>query len=633
MPNTYNGQILRVNLTAGTCQPEAVPEVLYRRYLGGNAMGSYFLVREVPATADPLGPENKLLLMTSVLCGTPLSGTNRYSALAKSPLTGGFGESEAGGWWGPELKAAGFDGIIIEGQSDRPVWLWIHDGEAELRDARHLWGKLSGEVQDTLEEELHDRRIRVLQTGIAGEKLVRFAALVNQLKHFHGRGGLGAVMGSKRLKAIVVRGHKKLTPQNPEQAREVLAWFKEHYNREEDLMHKYGTSRVVRVLEAGGILPTRNFRQGSFERAQEISGQALYETILLHQGTCYSCSVACKREVAVEELGVTAKYGGPEYETIAANGSLCGIGNLKQIALANQKLGQYVLDSISTGVAIAFAMECFENGLLTLEDTGGIDLRFGNEQALLAMIDRIGCREGLGDLLAEGVKRAAERIGKGAERFAMHVKGQELPMHEPRGKKGLALAYACSPTGADHMEAPHDPFYESFHVDGSPLGLLGLVEPVETLDLGPRKVKAFYYAQRLWSLYNAVGLCDFVGVPIGSLAVEKLVQFVQAATGWDTSLWELLKVGERADNLARIFNLRAGFTARDDTLPDRLFQGLENGALQGERIDPEQFLAAKRLYYQMNGWDPDTGVPTAGRLVELDLEWLPEAQSGEGSPA
>jgi aldehyde:ferredoxin oxidoreductase len=628
MPNTYNGQILRVHLTDGTCTAEAVPELIHRRYLGGSALGAYYLVREVPADADPLGPENKLLFMTSVLCGTPISGTNRYSATAKSPLTGGFGESEAGGWWGPELKAAGFDGIIVEGQAERPVWLWVHDGEAELRDAGHLWGKLSGEVQDTLEEELHDRRIRVLQTGVAGEKLVRFAALVNQLKHFHGRCGLGAVMGSKRLKAIAVRGRKKLPPHDQERAREVLAWFKEHYDRDEDTMHKYGTSRGIKILNGGGILPTRNFHDGFFEQADAISGQVMHDTILVRQGTCYSCSVACKREVAVEELGVTDKYGGPEYETIAATGSLCGIGDLKHIALANQKCGQYVLDSISTGATVAFAMECFENGLLTREDTGGIDLRFGNEQALIALIDQIGRREGLGDLLAEGVKRAAEKIGRGAEQFALHVKGQELPMHDPRGKKGLSLAYACSPTGADHMEAPHDPFYEGFHVDGGPFAPLGLIDPVKTLDFGPRKVKAYYYAQRLWSLYNSLGMCDFVGVPIGPLATEPLVRYLNAATGWDTSLWELLKVGERADNLARVFNLRVGFTADDDMLPERLFQGLENGPLQGERIAPDQFLAARRLYYQMNGWDPATGVPTPARLAELDLEWLPEAGRG-----
>ncbi|HIE51718.1 MAG TPA: aldehyde ferredoxin oxidoreductase [Armatimonadetes bacterium] len=620
MPHGYHGRILRVDLSAGKTWTEELPEVLYRRYLGASALGAYFLLREVPAGADPLGPDNRLIFLTSVLCGTTLSGTNRYSALGKSPLTGGFGESEAGGWWGPELKAAGYDGIMVQGCAERPVYLWVHDGEAELREAAHLWGRVSGEVQDTLEEELGDSRIRVLQTGIAGENLVRFAAIVNQCKHFHGRCGLGAVMGAKKLKAIAVRGSQRVEPAHPQAARAVLNWFREHYDREQDGLHLYGTARGILLLNAGGILPTRNFRQGCFEQADKVSGQYLAETILVNRGTCYACAVACKREVEVPELGVIPQYGGPEYETIAANGSLCGVGDLKRIALANQLLNQYVLDSISTGAVIAFAMECYEKGLLTKEDTGGLELRFGNAEAVTRLIEMIARREGLGNLLAEGVKRAAEKIGRGAEKFALHVKGQEFPMHEPRGKRSLALAYACSPTGADHMEAPHDPFFESFHPHGHPLGELGLLEPVDSLDLGPRKVRAYYYCQLVWSLFNSLGLCDFVGVPIGVLSLTQLVNFVNAVTGWDTSLWELFKVGERANTLARLFNLREGFTKDDDVLPARMFEPLENGALAGEALDRAEFEAARELYYQMCGWDAE-GVPTQAKLVELGLEW------------
>ncbi len=624
MPNSYHGKILRVNLTNNEITVEEPSEVVYRRYLGGSALSLYFLLRDLKPGVDPLGPENILVFMTSVINGTSISGANRFSVAAKSPLTGGFGEAEAGGWWAPELKAAGFDGIIIEGQSEEPVYLWVHDGQAELRDASHYWGKLSGEVQDGLEEELGDKRIRVLQTGVAGENLVLYAAIVNQLRHFNGRSGLGAVMGSKRLKAIVVRGKQRIQATEKDGAREVLQWFKDNYDRDNDMMHLQGTSRIVTGLDASGILPTRNFRDGSFEHAEGISGQLMYDTILTRQGTCYACSVACKREVDVPELGVTSKYGGPEYETIAANGSLCGVGDLKKVAKANQLLAQYVIDSISAGVSIAFAMECYEHGLLTKEDTGGLELTFGNDEALLRLIEMIGRREGIGNLLADGVKRAAERIGKGAEKFAMHVKGQELPMHEPRGKRSLAIAYSTSPTGADHMEAPHDIFYEGFHPEGHPLGPLGLIEPVDMLDLGPKKVKAYYYCQMAWSLYNSVGMCDFVGVPIGSLALDKLVEHVNAATGWDTSLWELIKVGERANTMARIFNYREGFTREDDTLPDRLFEPLENGALQGEKIDRDELAEALRLYYQFAGWDPDTGEPTEAKLIELDLDWLVE---------
>ena len=460
MPYGYNGKVLRVDLTTGRTWSEEIPSSVYRQYLGGSALASYFLLREVKPGADPLGPENVLVVMTSVINGTPISGANRYTMAAKSPLTGGFGEAEAGGWFGPELKAAGFDGIVVTGQSERPVYLYVHDGEAEIRDASAYWGKRSGEVQDGLEDELGDKRIRVLQTGPAGEKLVKFAAAVNQLKHYHGRGGLGAVMGAKRLKAIVARGKGRVEAQDPEGRKRVLQWFKENYDREHDTMHLHGTARGIPSLQADGILPTRNFREGNFEHALDISGQRMSETILTNQGTCYSCTVACKREVAVPELGVTPKHGGPEYETIGAFGSLVGNGNLKQIALANQLCSEYVLDSISTGVVIAFAIECFEKGLLTRDDTDGLELSWGNVEAIVALVHKIANREGIGDLLAEGSARAAEKIGRGAEKLAMHVKKQELPMHEPRGKRGLVIAYATSPTGADHMEAPHDPTYE-----------------------------------------------------------------------------------------------------------------------------------------------------------------------------
>ena len=348
------------------------------------------------------------------------------------------------------------------------------------------------------------------------------------------------------------------------------------------------------------------------------------QTILTNRGTCFSCSVACKREVEVPELGVVPKYGGPEWETIGANGPMLGIGDLKQIALSNQLCGTYVLDSISTGVTIAFAFECYEKGILTKEDTGGLELTWGNVEAAQKLIHMIARREGIGDLLAEGCARAAKKLGRGAERYAMHVKGQELPMHEPRGKRSLAIAYATSPTGADHMEAPHDPTYEAFGVDElNPLSILGLIEPVDRLDLGPKKVRAYYYTQRVWSLYNQIGMCDFVGAPINALRLEQLANYVNAVTGWHMSIWELLKVGERADTMARIFNLREGFTAADDKLPDRMYEPLENGPLAGQVMKREDVERAIRLYYQMMGWDEE-GRPTPAKLAELDLDWLAE---------
>jgi len=621
MQGPYNGRFLRVDLTRGETRVEEVPELTYRMYLGGNAMAAYWLVREVKPGIDPLGPDNLLVIATCLTTGAPVSGTNRFSVAAKSPLTGGYGEGEAGGWWGPELKLAGFDGILITGRSPRPVYLWIADGRAELRDASHLWGKLSGEVQDTLKEQT-DKRARILQCGVAGENGVRLANIVNELKHFNGRCGLGAVMGSKRLKAIAVRGKGKLEPKDPEALAQVQKWFREHYDRNADMLHKFGTSRNVVAFSTDGILPTRNFQQGSFEHAKEISGQHMAATILTDEGTCFACAIACKREVEVPELEVTPKHGGPEYETIGASGSACGIGDIKAIAKFNQLCGEYVLDTISAGMTIAFAMECFEKGILTKADTDGIDLRFGNGDALLQMVVKMARREGFGDVLADGVKRAAQRIGRGAERYALHVKGQEIPLHEPRGKQGLSLAYATSPGGADHMRAPHDPAYEGFHPSGGhALEPLGLCDPIPRLELSPRKVRAYYYAQHWWNLGHSLGICNLAAAPIDILGVTPVVNLTRALTGWDTSLWELFKVVERGAALARVFNCREGFTPKDDLLPARLHEAFTDGPLKGVRIDPETFARALRLYHQMEGWDPDTGWPTFAKLSELGIEW------------
>jgi aldehyde:ferredoxin oxidoreductase len=496
--------------------------------------------------------------------------------------------------------------------------VWIKDDRIEFRDASAYWGQLSGEVQDGLEAELGDKRIRVLQCGVSGERGVRYAAIVNQLKHFHGRSGLGAVMGSKNLKAIVVRGSKPPAASDKDGAKQKLVWFKDHYDRGKDRFHQLGSSSGVLALEASGILPTRNFRDGSFEGARDISGQKMRDTILVNRGTCYACAVACKREVEVKELGVTPKYGGPEYETLAATGSLCGINDLNALALINQLYAQYVLDSISTGAAIAFAMECYEQGIVTRQMTGGLELTWGNVDATIALIHQIGKREGFGRLLGEGVKRAAAELGRGAERFALHVKGQELPMHDPRGKKGLSLAYALSPTGADHMEAPHDPLYAGFHPQGHPMGVLGLIEPLDPLDLDAKKVRAFFETQKVWSFYNSVGMCDFVGAPLNVMELTPLVDYVNSVTGWNMSLYEAMKVGERNNTLARVFNNREGFGPGDDVLPDRLHEGIANGALKGSKVDRDQFLAARRTYYEMAGWDAN-GRPTATKLAELGI--------------
>jgi aldehyde:ferredoxin oxidoreductase len=622
MPHGYNGKILRVDLENESINVEEPQDTLYCRYLGGGTLALYYLLKESRPKSDPLGPENILVFSGSVISGTPAAGLSRFSVAAKSPLTGAFGESEAGGWWIPELKFAGFDAIVIKGKAQRPAYLWIHDGEAEIRDARRLWGKFSKETQEEIRTELGDERIRIASIGPAGEKLVKVACILNELKHANGRTGLGAVMGSKNLKAIAVRGKKKMEVADEDGVKRLTKWLKDTYEEPYFSIGNLGTSRVTVMLSEQGILPTFNFREGSFEGAEAISGETMSKTILIRRGTCYGCFVRCKREVQFSEpYSVDPIYGGPEYETVAAFGSMCGIDDLKAISWANQLCNAYGLDTISTGSLISFAMECYENGVLKKGDTGGMDLRFGNVEAMIRMVKMIGKREGLGDILAEGFSSAVDKFGKGADRFAIHVKGMPLPFHEPRGKAGVGLGYAVSPTGPDHMEYPHDPFWAT-EAGITLLRPLGILEPVDVLDLGPKKVRIFMVLQQYWDLLNSLGVCMFTAKPFGPHTFTEIVDYVKAVTGWETSLFDLLKVGERHANMARIFNLREGFTSKDDTLPDRLFNPMEGGALKGKKIDKEQFSKTIETYYQMMGWDSETGVPKKEKLAELDLDWL-----------
>jgi aldehyde:ferredoxin oxidoreductase len=622
MPNGYNGKILRVDLERESIDVEEPKETLYSRYLGGGTLALYYLLKELKPKTDPLAPENILVFAGSVISGTPAAGLSRFSVAAKSPLTGAFGEAEAGGWWIPELKFAGFDAIIIKGRAKQPVYLWIHEGEAEIRDASHTWGKFSKETQEEIRRELGDDRIRIALIGPAGERRVKVACILNELKHANGRTGLGAVMGSKNLKAIAVRGKKRMKVADEESVKRLTRWLKDTYEEPYFGIGNLGTSRVTNMLSEQGILPTLNFREGSFAEADAISGETMSKTILVRRGTCYGCFVRCKREVEVgEPYFVDPIYGGPEYETVAAFGSMCGIGDLKAISKANQLCNAYGLDTISTGGLISFAMECYEKGILTKRETSGLELQFGNTEAMIRMVEMIGEREGLGDILAEGILSAAEKFGKGAEDYAIHVKGMPVPLHEPRGKVGVGLGYAVSATGPDHMEYPHDPFWAT-DAGIALLRPLGIFEPVDVFDLGPQKVRIFVYLQQYWNLLNSLGVCMFTAKPFGTQTLNGIVDYVKAVTGWETSLFDLLKVAERHANMARIFNLREGFTARDDILPDRFFRPMEGGTLKGKKIDREEFSKALETYYEMMGWDPKTGVPKRAKLSELDLDWL-----------
>jgi len=616
-PTGYTGKILRINLSDNSTSVDEPDDKFYRTYFGGTALIGYYLLKELKPGIDPLGPDNKLVFSSGVITGIPTAGSGRNGVGAKSPLTNGWGDAQAGGYWGAELKRAGWDAIIIEGKAEKPVYLWINDDKVEIRDASHLWGKTTADVQTQILNELGDKRIRVTQTGVAGEKLVRIAGIANDITRYYGRCGLGAVMGSKMLKAIAVRGQKGLPLADSERIQQVARWLADNRERFLRWATDYGTSAGVAGLNTMGILPTLNFREGQFDGFNDISGPTMAETILVDRDTCYACPVNCKRVVKVgAPYNVDPMYGGPEYETIGSLGSLCGINDLKAIAQGNQTCNAYGLDTIGVGTTIAFAMECYENGIITKGDTGGIELKFGNAEAMMKMVQMIAMREGIGDVLAEGTKRAAEKFGQGATDYAMHIKGQELPMHDPRGKVGLGIGYATSPTGADHMHNMHDTDFVRVNPTMRALGLQDSISPGE---LNPAKVRMFRYLTNLQHFRNSALICMFM-----PYSPHQLTELVNGATGWNTSVWEIMKVGERALNLARLFNAREGFNSKDDYLPERLYKGVSKGPLKDKGIDKKAMQQAIQTYYEMSGWDPERAVPTAAKLHELDLSWAVE---------
>jgi aldehyde:ferredoxin oxidoreductase len=615
----YAGKVLHVDLTAGSLAVEEPDEAFYRTYVGGSALGLYYLLTGTPVGADPLGPENTLTFALAGITGAPIAGQSRATAVAKSPITGGAGDSQAGGFWPAELKFAGFDAIVCRGRAPSPVYLWITAGSAELRPAEHLWGRTTTEVDALLKEELEDRRVEIAQVGPAGERLVRFAAVMNMANRAHGRTGMGAVMGSKRLKAIAVRGGKKRLPTaDPQALREIMQ-------------------------DAVGGLPTRNYRSGSLgsDRAKRISGEALFESMLrgaaegtqmkTGRDTCYSCAVRCKRVVEAEWEGriLDPRSGGPEYETTSVFGSYCDIDDLGAIAYANQLCNEYGVDTIAAGATMAFAIECYDRGIITADDTGGIELGWGDAEAMVAMLEVTLRREGFGDVLAEGSARAAPTIGRGAENLVMAVKGAELPAHMPHVKRSLGLIYAVNPFGADHQSSEHDSSYEPELLEVSPdkygkrLADLGLTEPGDPTLLDEAKVRFALTTQYVYSALDTTNVCQFVfGPGFQLLGTEELAAVITAVTGIDTSVDDVVEMGRRRLNMLRAYNAREGIAVDQDTLPARLFdEPLTGGMSDGAALDRDEFERARALYYEMAGWDVE-GRPTVETLQGLGLGWI-----------
>ncbi len=614
----FMGKILRVNLSDGKISEEDIRQDWIKDFLGGAGLATKYLYEEVPKGVDPLGPKNKLIFMSGPLTNTISPSAGRYDVVAKSPLTNIWGHANSGGHWGAHLKRAGFDGVILEGISPKPVYLKIENGKAELRDASNLWGKIVSKTTDLIIEEL-GKGFRVACIGPGGENLVKYAAVMNEKTRAAGRCGMGAVMGSKRLKAIAVSGN-----QTPQIAKEEE--FKEVSKKQYDLLNEsmlkigfesFGTNMLIDMVNAKGGLPTRNWQTGVFDQLEEISAQALSDKVLVSKSNCFACPIACGRKTEIKTGPWKGEKGeGPEYESNVLLGSHCGVGNMEAITKANYLCNEYGLDTISTGNTIGFAMECYEKGILTNEQTGGLEIKFGDGNIVVDLTEKIGKREGIGDRLAEGTRMMAEKLGQGSEKFAMQVKGLELPAYDPRAAKICGLGYVTAGRGGDHMAG----YIQGPTFLDTPFLVVDESKIEDAFEVNPAEAKVLVDQENALTFFDLAGCCKFMGF---LLKAEEWVDLVATATGWDFDVNDFRKTGERVYNLVRAFNVREGITRADDSLPARLTdEPLPEGPAKGMVLAQEKLDEYLDAYYDLRGWDKATGKPSREKLSELGLENL-----------
>jgi aldehyde:ferredoxin oxidoreductase len=611
------GKVLRVNLsTSKICTENLAAETL-RKYIGGRALGSYLLFRDVPKGIDAFQPENELIFMTGPLTGTIIPGTGRWCALAKSPLTGLWGESQAGGPFGPELKFAGYDGIAITGLASKPVYLWINGSKVEIRDADLLWGKGQIATSKLVKKET-EHEAKIVAIGQGGEKLVRFACIMHNI-HSLGRTGLGAVMGAKKLKAIAVRGHGSIEVFDSKKVVKIAGEVTEilRNNPLSQRLSKHGVAEGVVPINEIGLLPTRNFQTGVFCGAEEIDGEEITKSMLLRTPACFGCPQGCPRIVQVRRGQYKGLItGAMQYETIVALGSLCSNSDLDSIAKANDMCNDYSIDSMSTGAVIAFAMECYDKGLIGKKETGGVDLSWGNSSAIIEMIEKIANRCDFGNTLAEGTQRASKIIGKGSEQFAMHIKGMEIPMHDMRGRKAFGLSFVTSNRGGCHAQGADD------FADKIPE--LGLTKQLNRFK-PDGKAEVAKWSQDYWVVIDSLLICKWVAAlwsnPIGPVSVTLLNEIANAVTSWNMPIKEMIEVGERGYNIERAFNIREGLTRDDDDIPSRFEEPLLEGNSAGGTFTRKDLNRMLDEYYSLREWDKQ-GIPTRKKLKKLDLEFV-----------
>ena len=598
----YHGKIARINLSTGKISVENIDEIFAKKWLGTRGFGIHTLLKEIDPKVDPLSEENKIIYSTGPLTGTAAPTGGRYMVITKSPLTGYIAMANSGGFFGAELKFAGWDYLIVEGKSENPVYISIKDDDIEIKDASHIWGKKVSETEKILLEEFGDKHAQIASIGPAGENLVKFSAIMNNGHRAAARGGVGAVMGSKKLKAIIVRGHNK-TPLADRQ--KFISVVKEKINKLKNDpvagsgLPKYGTAVLVNIINQNGLYPTRNFRTGVFEYAEDQSGEAMAAKYLKRNKPCYACPIGCGRVNVISSVGETE---GPEYESLWALGAHLGINDLGSIIEANHICDEMGLDTISTGGTLATAMELYDKGILKQEDLGDAPpFRFGNTEVIHYYIEKIAKREGFGAKLAEGGYRLAESYGY-TDAF-MGVKKQELPAYDPRGAEGHGLGYATDNRGGDHIKA----YMISPEILGYPVKM-------DPHDISDEKVKMLILFQNLTALIDAAGLCIFTTFGLGA---DDYRDMLNAALGWDLSTEDYLKIGERIWNAERLFNLKAGLTTEEDTLPKRLTEEpMPEGPNKGHVVHLKEMLPR---YYALRGWNA-RGEITKEKIKELGLE-------------
>lgn len=604
----YQGKILRINLSGSYSSIEETPADLARDFIGGRALGAAMLYQELAAGTDPLGEDNKLIFLTGPLVGTNAPSSARFSINTKSPQTGIYLFSICSGMFGPAIKRAGFDGLIIEGKSPLPVYLLITDKGLTFADAGDLWGLTTDKTEEILKSRHRGQdRCYVASIGPAGENLARVACILSEGRAA-GRGGAGAVMGSKHLKAIVVTGNGKVPLSDPRAFKEAVKEARDKVDAAPFLkegMHKYGSAISIGVTSLHGVLPTRNWQTGVFPKVDALRPQTAREKFLVRDSACPQCPVGCAKIMAVKDGPFAgAITDGPEYETVYAFGSALESDSMESIIYADMLCDQLGMDTISCGATLAWAMECRQRGILSRQDCDGLELYFGNAGVIPEVLRKMALREGIGDLLADGTREAARRLGHGSEKFAMHTKGMELGGYDPRGIKGQALVVACGPRGGCHHAGGYVIALELASGKYDPLAAAGKGEMVKN-------------AREFRVIMDSAMYCAFLGVGFG---LDVAARLLQTATGIDFTAQELFLIAERTSVMERLFNVREGLRRKDDTLPDRLLnEPLPEGPAAGQKLEGE-FETMVTEFYHACGWDQDAGIPTEATIERLGLK-------------